>query len=284
MRNIKRGNIGNKRQPHARQRVARLDYRTGSYFGRTQKTEKQSLEIPNWLLLLLGVVVLVLFVLWFFTKAPWLMVRDIKIEGEATEETKAQIESLRGDNILWLSVTRPETEILKKQPNIKEIQILRGIPDTLRVKLIERQPSLIWQTNDRWYTLDPYGFVFKEQTLNRKPDGSLELPTTELPVIVDTKNLPTSLGQSVVRPQFVTFLRDLRDRMPKELNLTFVRGEIGETSYSVTVVTNVGWNILIDTTRSLDAQMRTLTKVLETKRNDIRNYLDVRVRGWVYYK
>jgi cell division septal protein FtsQ len=274
----------NRRSRGGHQRMARLDYRTSNYFARTPKNEPSKLEIPNWLLLVLGIVVVLLFIIWFFTKAPWLRVKDIKIEGEATEETKAEIETLRGDNILWLSVTNPESAILKRQPNIKEIQILRGIPDTLRVKLIERQPSLIWQVNDQWYTLDPYGFAFKVQNLNRREDGSLDLPGTDLPVIVDTKNLGVAVGQTVVRQQFVTFMRDLKDRLPKEVNLTFVRGEIGETSYSTTVVTNAGWNVLFDTTRSLDAQLRTLTKVLETKRNEVHNYIDVRVRGWVYYR
>lgn len=233
---------------------------------------------------MIGALLLVILVVWFFTRAPWLQVKNIQIDGQATEATIAEIEKLRGQNILWLSVTRPESVIVQHQPSIKEIQILRGIPDTLRVRLIEREPALIWQVGEHWYTLDKTGFVFQEVVLSKKSDGSLEYPGTDLPVIVDTKNLGVKIGQTIVQPSFITFTRDVKERLSKEVNLRFVRGEIQETTFNLTVVTDAGWNILFDTTRSLDAQLRTLTRALETKRGEIKEYVDIRVRGWVYYK
>lgn len=225
-----------------------------------------------------------LFILWFFTRAPWLQVKSIRIDGNPTETTKAEIDKLTGQNILWLSVTRPETVIKENQPSLKEIQILRGIPDTLIVKLIERQPALIWQVGERWYTVDPDGFIFHEQQLTKKEDGTLEYPSTDLPIVVDTKNVPTKIGDSFIRPQFITFIRQVRDRLPEQYNIRVERGEVGETTFSVTLVTDAGWNILFDTTRSLDAQLKTLGRVLESKRPEVKEYIDVRVRGWAYYK
>lgn len=240
--------------------------------------------MPRWIFYAIGAGIVVLFLWWFFTQAPWLKVRDIRIEGNPTEETKVEIEKLRGQNILWLSVTRPEEAIVSQQPSIKEIQILRGIPDTLRVKLIEREPALIWQLGDVWYTVDPTGFVYKEQQIGKKPDGSPDYPGTDLPVIVDTKSVPVKITDTIVRPQFIGFIQNLQERLPKELNLNVVRGEVGETTFNVMVVTDAGWNVLFDTTRTLDAQLKTLTKVLASKRGDIKQYVDIRVRGWVYYK
>lgn len=227
---------------------------------------------------------MLLFLWWFFTQAPWLRVKDIRIEGNATEETKAEINKLMGQNILWLSVTHPEEVILEKQPSIKEIEILRGIPDTLRVKLIERQPAMIWQVGETWYTVDETGFIYKEEQLHKKEDGSLEYPATDLPIVVDTKNLPTKVTTTIVRPQFIGFVRNLKDRLPKDYNVKLVRVEVGETTFSVKAMTDAGWGILFDTTRTLEAQLSTLTKVLAANRNNIKEYVDVRVRGWVYYK
>lgn len=265
-------------------RVARLDYRSSGYFERTPTESDTHLTIPPWLPKAIGVAVVVGFVIWFFTAAPWLQVKHIAIEGQATEEVKAEINKLYGKNILWLSVTSPDRIIREKQPSIKQIQILRGIPDTLRVKLIEREPALIWQVGENWYTLDPTGFVFREQKLHKKEDGSLDYPGTDLPVVVDTATIPTKVGQIIVRPQFIAFVTELKNRLPKEYNVNFVRAEIGETSFNVTAVTDAGWSILFDTTRKLDPQLRTLARVLETKRAEVREYVDVRVRGWVYYK
>ncbi len=224
------------------------------------------------------------FIVWFFTGAPWLRVKDIRIDGNPTEETKTEIEKLRGQNILWLSVTHPEAVVTKKQPSVRQIQILRGIPDTLRVKLIEREPALIWQVGETWYTIDPSGFVYKEEAIAKKEDGLLNYPGTTLPVVVDTKSVPVKVGQTILRPQFIQFVRLLKERLPKEFNLEVVRGEIQETTFSLTIVTNAGWSLLFDTTRSADIQLRTLARVLESRRGEIKEYLDLRVRGWVYYK
>jgi hypothetical protein len=223
-------------------------------------------------------------IIWFFTQAPWLQVKHIQIEGQATEETNQVIEQLRRKNILWLSVTHPEEMIIQQQPAIKEIQILRGIPDTLRVKLIEREPAVIWQVDDHWYTLDPTGFVFREQQVGRKEDGSLDLPGTDLPVVVDTKKIPIALSQTIVRPQFITFIRSVMEQLPERAGVQFVRAEVDETTFVVTVVTDASWKILFDTTRTLESQLKTVAKVLELKRSEIHEYIDVRVRGWVYYK
>lgn len=231
-----------------------------------------------------GAVIVVGFIVWFFTLAPWLKVQDIRIEGEATEETKAEIEKLRGQNILWLSVTNPESAIVKHQPSIKEIQILRGIPDTLRVKLIEREPAVVWQLGETWYTVDPTGFVFRELQIPKREDGSLDYPGTDLPVVIDTRSVPLKVTDTIVRPQFINFMTALKKRLPEEANLRLIRAEVGETTFNVTAVTDANWNIIFDTTRTLDAQMSTLVKVLESKRAEIREYVDVRVRGWVYYK
>jgi hypothetical protein len=181
-------------------------------------------------------------------------------------------------------MTDPERTIVEHQPSVKQIEILRGIPDTLRVKLIEREPAMIWQVGESWYTVDPAGFIFKEEKLKRKEDGSLETPQTDLPVVVDTKNLPVKIGDSLIRPQFITFVKAAKERLPKEVKTEMVRAEIGESTFNVTVITQEKWTILFDTTRKLEPQMKNLTNVLETKRADIHEYIDLRVRGWVYYK
>lgn len=266
-----------------RRRKSAVGYNRAAIFGRTPEI-KADVKIPRWTIWVGISAVVAIFILWLLTAAPWLKVKDIRIEGVATEETKAEIEKLKGQNILWLSVTSPDRVVTEHQPSIKEIKILRGIPDTLIVKLIEREPSMIWQVNDVWYTVDPTGFVFKEQQINKREDGSLDYPGTTLPVVVDTKLVPVRVKQTIVRPQFITFVKTLQERLPKELNLRVIRGEVGETTFNVTMVTDAGWNVLFDTTRPLEAQMKTLMNVLESKRADIHQYVDVRVRGWVYYK
>ena len=221
---------------------------------------------------------------WFFTSASWLQVKHIRLEGEATEPVAKEIEKLKGQNILWLSITRPETAIVKHQPSIKEIQILRGIPDTLRVKLIERDPALHWQVGDHLYTIDGTGFVYRREELKKREDGSYEYPAVGLPIVTDTQQVPVEIGRAAVRADFITFVHVLKDRLPKDYGLKFERAEINETTFNVNVVTDAGWKVRFDTTRKIEPQLRTLGNVLDAKRGEIKEYLDLRVRGWVYYK
>ncbi len=252
-------------------------------FERTPENKAES-RLPGWVLPVSIWVVCLAALGWLLFASPWLQVKYVRIEGDPNEATKAEIQKLRGQNILWLSVTNPEAAILKAQPVIKQIQLLRGIPDTLIVKLIARQSAMIWQVNDHWYTVDSTGFVFIDQTLTKKDDGSYNDPTTNLPIVVDTKNLPVKVGQVIIRPQFIRFVAALKDRLPKEAKVHLIRAEVGETTFNVTAVTDSGYNILFDTTRTVDNQMKTLDQVLDSKRNDIHQYVDVRVRGWVYYQ
>lgn len=240
--------------------------------------------MPKWLLPVAIVLFILAAVFLFLTQAPWLQVKDIRIDGNPTEETKEVLEQLRGENILWLSVMRPEAEILRQQPSIKSIQILRGIPDTLRIKLIEREPAIIWETAGAWYTVDSTGFIYSKQELIKKEDGSYDYPGTDLPVVIDSHNLPVNISQTIVRPLFITFVADLKQRLKDEAQVGFVRAEVGETTFNVAVITDAKWKILFDTTRTLDAQMKTLTKILESRRPEIHEYVDVRVRGRVFYK
>lgn len=274
------------RRPSAKRqayRPARLDYASG-YFERTPSNKNEALTIPIWLPKVVAFWLIIAFIIWFFTASSFFKVKDIRVEGPATPEVSQAIEALRGRNILWLSVTHPDRMIRQKQPSLKQIQILRGIPDTLRVKLIEREPALIWQTGDSWYTLDATGFVFAKSPLNKKEDGSFDLPATNLPILVDKTNLPVKMASYIIRPTFIVFVNDLRRRLPEEFNLQLARLEISETTYSLTAVTDAGWSILFHTGRQLDPQLRTLAKVLESKRSEIKEYIDVRVGGWVYYK
>ncbi len=269
-----------KQRRFARNRhVYRQDY---TYFDRTKEI-KQGVFIPTWVLPLFFALATLAFLIWFFTSAPWLAVKHITIEGQATSEVIKEINKLKGQNVLWLSITRPETAIIQHQPSIKEIQILRGIPDTLRVKLIERKPALLWQVSNQLYTIDATGFVYKQELLASR-DGTYIYPDTNLAVVTDTKGIPVEIGQTAVRSDFISFIQLLQERLPADYGLKFLRAEINETTFNVSILTDAGWKVMFDTTRKIEPQLKTLKDVLDVKRAEIKEYLDLRVRGWVYYK
>ena len=71
---------------------------------------------------------------------------------------------------------------LRDLPTVADASIEVVLPDTLRVRLVERQPIVIWQVGDARFLVDADRFVL----------GTAD-PTSDLPVIVD-RRIPAGYG------------------------------------------------------------------------------------------
>jgi hypothetical protein len=71
---------------------------------------------------------------------------------------------------------------LRRLPTVADASIELVLPDTLRVRLVERQPIVVWQVGDARFLVDADRFVIATAD-----------PTTELPVIVD-RRMPMNEG------------------------------------------------------------------------------------------
>lgn len=226
--------------------------------------------LPKHLKIIIVFLVLLTGLSYLFFYSPVFKIKNVLIDGLASNQ---ELEGLKGKNILFISSGKIKGELEKNYPELNIVQISRGLPDTLRVKLDERQSSMLWQTRNKDYLVDNSGIIYKEV------DG-----VSDLLKIKDNKDLEVTLNKPVVTENFINFLNDVNSNFNQSTNLSIDHYEINETIFQIDAVTNLGWKIIFDVTRSGKDQLADLSQFLKDHQSEIKDYVDIRVEGRVYYK
>ncbi len=77
-------------------------------------------------------------------------------------------ESLIGENLWTLDIRTLADELARQQPWLKEVRVVRQLPNAIRIDAIPRQP--IAQVRlDRWYPVDREGFILSQASAEPLP-------------------------------------------------------------------------------------------------------------------
>jgi cell division septal protein FtsQ len=229
----------------------------------------------RWLVIpgLMGVVYLV-----FGSSFFWL--DELKISGNhlAVEEQITEVlfpKGFKGANAVSWPEGMAKRRLLTKIPQISEVSFRKNlINNTLTVVIKEHQTSIVWQTAGEKFLVNRYGVVYDTASDN-----------TPLIMVEDLKNVPVSINQKVVAPDFIEFVTSFVANLPRKTNITISRITIPETTFEVEMYTNQKWRIILDTTRPPDDQLNSLVRVLrEMGDNTPREYIDLRIPNKVFYK
>lgn|GEM_PF-1903339 len=204
------------------------------------------------------------------------IVTNITYTSEPSASVKEKIEALKGRNIYIVRTGKLIANIQKDQPSVKDMKIYRGLPNTLKVDTHERSEALVWLSNKHYYLIDVDGVAYKD--LGTAP-GETVLP------IVDKNNLSVSLGQQIASRTFVEASQKLLDDMPSRIeNEKIIELDIGESSFTLEVVTDKKVRLIFDIMQPLDLQLDAVNYLYKEKRGEIRTYADLRVLGKAYVK
>ncbi|MBI4092731.1 MAG: hypothetical protein HY420_02280 [Candidatus Kerfeldbacteria bacterium] len=159
---------------------------------------------------ILAIVAAVLYVI----LSPKFRITNIRVEGsnKLGAESIAAFMNSRLDvsflSLAWRRVTflTPVTSIerelrtaIEKIVTLDQLVITRQGLNTLVVQLRELTPNLVWSTDrGQYFFLDHRGIVVEEIP------GE---PPPEFPVVSDANSLNLELGQTALKPSFITFLR-----------------------------------------------------------------------------
>jgi len=108
-------------------------------------------------------------------------------------------------------------------------------------------------------------------------------PESPLMVVEDLKNVPVNIKQQILTTEFIEFVNFISANLSRRTTLNVRQMVVPETTFEVEVVTNEGWKIIFDTTKSPDTQLNNLTKILKGGAKP-RQYVDLRILDRVYYK
>jgi hypothetical protein len=133
----------------------------------------------------------------------------------------------------------------------------------------------VWQAGEDKYLVSTQGEVMRKITSE---------DTAKLPLIVDKKSIQVKAGDKIVSPNFIAFISNLNDGFFTTVNIKPTYFEVLETTFDVNLYTEAGFYIKLNSLRSSKKQLESLKTVLVEKRQDIHEYVDLRIDGWAYYK
>jgi len=224
----------------------------------------------------LGFFFVLAIVFWFIFFSNFFNIDEFIVEGNSLileEDIKANFKT--GENIFLFDSNSVKQKIIYSNPIIEDVAIYRGIPNTLKVVVLEKKPSIVWVSSGQNYLIDNSGVVDKKIS-NQE--------FTDLVHITDKKNMPVKIASQLLSEDFIYFVdRINRDFFPAT-NLKLTEYYITETTFDLCVTTEAGFFVKFDTTRSIDKQLDDLKNILINYRENIHEYVDVRINGWGYYK
>ena len=215
---------------------------------------------------------------WYVFGSGHFKITTILIQGSLNDAVSHDLQSLKGKNIVLLSVRSYEEELPKRQSSLKSLHIVKGFPDTLKIDVSVREPIIVWKSGDKQYYLDSSGVAFTLEGIQTKVDDA------SLAKVTDSKSQPVEVGDQLVPRSFITFINQLSGEFKQKGGSAITGISIEETTRFVDVSTDSNITVKLDTTRSLDPQLAALAAVLNQYRSDIHQYVDLRVEGRAFYQ
>lgn len=228
----------------------------------------------NFRIVLAAVVVLLAVYGVFFS--GYFRITDVIVEGNhlvSADSIRSEIPV--GRNIFFFSTKDVKQSILHNNTEIQDVQLYRGLPNAVKLVVLERENKIIWKSGADRYYVSSQGLI----TRKLSPDE-----VSSLPEVTDVKNITVVPATAVASSHFVTFIQNINDNFFSVTNIKPTTYEVAETTFDLIAHTEAGFYVKFDTTRSSAKQLDDLKNVLVAKRADIKEYIDLRVDGWAYYK
>ncbi len=246
-----------------------------------EEEKKASFKFNKKIFYLILTLVILMFLVYGIFFSAFFEVKNIDLKGTNLvdgEKVKKVVQfALNDENNIFLYDSPMISKKIKENfPLISEVTIQKGIPDTIRVLVNERKPVIVWQTGDKKYLVDKEGLSYLGADANNSKD---------LPVIIDSQSIPVKLSDKVASRNFIDFVRETIEKITPRTGLKIKELKINDTTFDLVVVTSDGFIVLFDTTRSSETELDDLHRVMShLSRAKPKEYIDLRVEGWAYYK
>lgn len=245
----------------------------------TTQKEPIALYVPKSFInfiLLIGILGGIIYLVWM---SDVFRVKKIIYEGTVSEDAKMVVDREIGENIFKVNNFTLADKIKEVYPQAYTINVYKGLPDVLKVVMAERSVAMIWHSGGKNYLVDRLGVAFREVS-----NVSTNAKWKVLPVVNDTTNFSVKPGQRLVSTRFIDFARIINDNFSKVEGIKIAHIEVGETSFQPNIVTELGWKVLLDGNRSPEYQLSDLKRILDKHKSEIKEYVDLRIEGYGYWK
>ncbi len=257
-----------------KKRGRRQSFVSPKIYTRTSKEVSVSFKpVYIWVFLL---VVLIGFLIWWIFFSDFFKIKEIDIDGTLNGSIKTEIDKFYGQNIFLFTVGAKDKELAKKQTSIEKLNIIKGIPDMLKIEILVRSPEMRWKTQDKIYYIDKDGVIFNLEESTEQFDN--------LPTVKDTRDLDVQLGSKIVTNDFVEFVSEIINQLDTKTDKEIEEIRINDTTLHLEVKFKDSYKVYFDTIGNLTRQVDLLKKTIEKHDGDIKEYVDLRVDKKAYYQ
>lgn len=175
---------------------------------------------------------------------------------------------------------------------VESVTVDKVYPNILRLKIKERQRSVILVTNNKIYIVDDYGvitdFADEATASTTKKFLSSTVPVDSLKEIFVVASTSTiyEKGFEYTNSKRVRNWLDLVEKL-REAGIWFKALYLDEKEPGIVrIILKENKNVVIDADAPLDIQVETLRQFIQSKPewDEIHEYIDVRIPGRIYYK
>lgn len=263
--------------------LKKRDEKERSFFGR----------LAFYFLLVLYVPVLIYAILF----SSFMEIRNINIIGNKTLKTADILNTINEtrsgkyfglvpqNNYLLLSREKLSQRLTGEFKKIKNIEVSKSFPDSIRILIAEREALIVWCSGGPCYIIDELGYAYTPTDLDAP-----EVQENNLIQVIDSGIRTIDIGERVVSENYIQFLVMLRQIIGEKsgIRLTNEWKTPSPIAQEVEVQTLEGWRIIFSSEISPEKSIRTLETFLseeigEEKRTNL-EYVDLRVENKVFYK
>lgn len=253
--------------------------------------------------IVLSVSFFILSVVWFIFVSGFWRVTELKIEGlqaldrgEVASTTYEVLDSGKWKpwdqrNILLIDEKEVE-EGLRDRLFAESVAVEKSYPNVLRLMIKERQRSVVVAAGSQLLNVDTSGVVTGEAQGDDAVQSRLRLNNKALADFIRKPVITTEIAEPAVAGYQITDERSVKRWI--ESYRTFIGAGMkfryihltSPTSTTAYVVSDVGYQVIIDLLEPLEPQVETYLKFLKSKPKNfkINEYVDVRVPGKLYVK
>ncbi len=248
------------------------------YTARNQKESRKSFDVKKIHFRFVVFLVVIVLALYTVFLSGFFTIEEIVVDGNELVSSEQIIDSVElNRNIFFFDTDYYENLIEIRVPEIKQVVIYKGIPNAIKIEVLEYEKSLLWKSADKYYLVSSQGFAYKDVTNNF---ADFE----KLPLVEDYAAIKVCDNQQVTGPSFIAFVSIVDEQIESVANIQPVKFSITETTVDVFLETNRGFYIKFDSMRSSKKQLDNLIKVMIEKGDQVHEYVDLRIDGWAYYK
>ncbi|MFH1749670.1 MAG: FtsQ-type POTRA domain-containing protein [bacterium] len=207
------------------------------------------------------------------------MIKKVKVAGLDRSDKQSIQEEIESQviekNIFLLKSSKLKLQLLEKYFDIKNVYINKNLPSILKLSFEERQNVFCWLYDKDYYLVDDSGIVYEHTQEECKPILEIESDSG----YVKKPKIKTKYFDS----REIYFIESLSEKFSQNKDIEIEKLIFWEAAYEIKAIAG-DFNIILNTARDFTEQYESLTSILPKIRKQVKEYIDLRVPGKVFYK